>query len=166
MRKYLLLFSFSFCVLIAAGQISKDFYYTRTYAHADFNSSALDSAAYELMDCNCLKNIHFIVEGDYTILQYERYRYGELYLDTVGFVRDVFLLKVKNDIIIESYFIPCDWKEPPITAVILSSSKHISFKQKIKIKKLELTNMESGTLTFLSYDVAKKMRYLLNPFHY
>lgn len=118
------------------------------------------------MDCNCLKNIHFIVEGDYTILQYERYRYGELYLDTVGFVRDVFLLKVKNDIIIESYFIPCDWKEPPITAVILSSSKHISFKQKIKIKKLELTNMESGTLTFLSYDVAKKMRYLLNPFHY
>ncbi len=145
------------------GQKNKDFYYTKTYANADFNSTALDSVAYELTDCNCLTNVKFIVEGNYTIMQYERYRYGELYIDTVGFVRDVVLIKVKDDVVIESYFIPCGWRDPPITDVILYSSKRIYFKQKIKIKKIKLTNMKLSTLTFLTSDLAKRMRYLIYP---
>jgi len=71
-------------------------------------------------------------------MQYERYRYGELYIDTFGFVRDIVLIKVIDGFIVESYYIPCDWREPPITAVILYSNKRLKFSKKIRLKKLNL----------------------------
>lgn len=82
-------------------------------------------------------------------MQFERYRYGELYIDIYGFVRDIILIKVKDGFIVESYFIPCDWKEPPITAVILFSNKRIKFSKKIRLKKLELKNIGSNTVNIL-----------------
>ena len=82
-------------------------------------------------------------------MQFERYRYGELYIDTFGFVRDIVLIKVIDGSIVESYFIPCDWKEPPITAVILYSNKRLKLSKRIKIKKLKLKNIGLNTVNIL-----------------
>lgn len=149
MKKIILVFLISAFILNVFGQECYNFFYTKTYAYADFNSTALDSVAYELMDCNCLMNVKFIEGGDYTIMQYERYRYGELYIDTFGFVRDIVLIKVIDGFIVESYYIPCDWREPPITAVILYSNKRFKFSKKIRLKKLKLKNIGLNIVNIL-----------------
>ncbi|MBO4542329.1 MAG: hypothetical protein J5725_04020 [Bacteroidales bacterium] len=149
MKKVLLFFFISFFALRIFGQECFNFYYTGNYEQVDFNGQTLYSLDYDTLDCKCLDRTKFFCKGDFNIMQFERYRYGELYIDIYGFVRDIILIKVKDGFIVESYFIPCDWKEPPITAVILFSNKRIKFSKKIRLKKLELKNIGSNTVNIL-----------------
>ncbi len=149
MKKIILFFFVSAFTLNIFGQECRTFYYTKKYEQMDFNGKVLDSLDFGTLDCNCLETKNLFCEGDFNILQFERYRYGELYIDTFGFVRDIVLIKVTDGFIVESYFIPCDWKEPPITAVILYSNKRLKLSKKIKLKELKLKNIGLNTVNIL-----------------
>lgn len=149
MKRYSLFFFVSVFVLELFAQNGYNFYYTRTYEKMGLNVNALNSLNFETQVCNCLEITKFLCNEDSKIMQFERYRYGELYIDSFGFVRDIVLIKVIDGFIVESYFIPCDWKEPPITAVILFSNKRVKFTKKIRLKKLKLKNIEPNTVNIL-----------------
>ena len=171
MRSVFIIIFFIVLTLNGMCQNRRDFYYTETYNDVDFNSSAFDSAAFGLMDpCNCMKIINFEIDssyslihhGGYTILQYEIHIYGMKDPFTVGFSKEIILIKLLNDVIVESYWIPCDWEEPPITTQILHSTTQIPYRQKIRVKKLKFKNIESVTCPTLDRTKRriKRMRFL------
>ena len=138
----------------------------------DFNRDAFfteefDTLYYGMVDCNCLMDRNFIVKGEYNIYQFDRHRYGDLYPDSVGFVREIILVKVKDGFIEESYFIPCDWKEPPMTVVMQVSHQRVPFKKRISIKRLKFEKLDKNSTIGVEY--FGKMRSLMFPsfsYHY
>ena len=166
MNKYFLIILCLLLSLSVSGQSSPDFYYTGAYRQVDFNRDAFfteefDTLYYGMVDCNCLMDRNFIVKGECNIYQFDRHRYGDLYPDSVGFVREIILVKVKDGFIEESYFIPCDWKEPPMTEVMQVSHERVPFKKRISIKRLKFEKLDK------SYPIDGgrfgKMRYLMFP---
>ena len=147
-------------VLRTLGQSCSNFFYTKTYEQADFSRQTLDSVAYGILDCNDLISIGFIVKGNFTILQFERYIYGDLWPDDIGFVREVILIKIEKDIVVESYFLPCDWAEVPITVAIAHSTERILYRNGLNIKKLKWTVLEPSVI---SSGVEKKQGRLIIP---
>ena len=135
------------CALRLFGQSCSDFYYTKTFEQTDFNRQGIDSVAYGILDCNNLIDIGFIIKGDFTILQFERYTFGDLWPDDFGFVREMVLIKIDNGWVVESYFLPCDWAEVPITVAIVHSAKRILYRNGLNIKKIKWTAIESSVIS-------------------
>ena len=172
MNKYFLIILCLLLSLSVSGQSSPDFYYTGAYRQVDFNRDAFFTEDFHdyyfgMTDCNWLRNSGIIVNGECNIYQFDRHRYGDLYPDSVGFVREIILVKVKDGFIEESYFIPCDCKELPVTAFFMVSHQRVPFKKRISIKRLKFEKLDKNSTIGVEY--FGKMRSLMFPsfsYHY
>ena len=166
MNKYFLIILCLLLSLSVSGQSSPDFYYTGAYRQVDFNRDAFFTEDFHdyyfgMTDCNWLRNSGIIVNGECNIYQFDRHRYGRLYLDSVGFVREIILVKVKDGFIEESYLIPCDCKELPVTAFFMVSHQRVPFKKRISIKRLKFEKLDKSHP--IDGGWFGKMRYLMFP---
>lgn len=104
----------------------KQITYQSDFDFIDFND--IDNIPMDRLSINMFN----LKEGKYTIYCFERKKLGES-KDNINspLQSDYLLIKTDKGKIIESYYLPLSWREPPISNVILSSKKEIKISSKI-----------------------------------
>ena len=123
-----------------------DFLFTKMVRNADFCYDRI-SVIDEYLSKNDvpIDSVFAVRKGDFDILFFERYCYGESVLGGYIFAHEAIISKVKDGYIVESYFVSFDWKEPPLSLPVQISKKKMKLGEKIKVERLEFKTLnESG----------------------
>lgn len=111
-----------------------DFFYTRTSKESNFIKDRLDNIdGYLSQNDVPIDSVFVTRNGNYDIFFFERFVYGESVLGDYSFFHEAIISKVYNGMIIESYFISYDWKEPPISTPIQISLKRLPINKVMKV---------------------------------
>lgn len=143
MKKIFFYITFLVTNTLAFGQ-AVDFWITQKYEKVDFYSERVQEMS-RYMDSTGmgLDSVFAVKFGDYNIVNFERYIYGESIDGGYTFVRQVIVVKYNmSKTIIEGYFIPFGWKEYPITPVILKTNCHLKLKSGLDTDKMTFRHLD------------------------
>jgi hypothetical protein len=141
-----------------------------------FNSSKGQSTSFYLKDINYLSDLNYkaiahideypldklidsvfnVQRGKYTIYRFERISTSES-KDNLNLKenKELIIVKVSENIIVEAYYCPLNWGEPPISHVFLVSQKEIRLAKKISTKRMKFKNTDPNGISILKDGVIK-----------
>ena len=125
----------------------KDFFFTKAIKNANFISDRIANIDDYLLTNNAIIDSVFATQnGAFDIVFFERYVYGESVWGDYSFFHEAIISRVSEGIILESFFVSYDWKEPPLSTPIQVSRKKIPIKATMKVNDFdfELLN-DSGS---------------------
>lgn len=142
------------------GQES-DFYINQVFCNADLvedEFNRIDDRPLDSLDID-----DFIMNGGgYTVYCFIRRMVCESKdsLRTVDFGMEYILVKVKGKRILESYYLPFSWREPPISNVVLRSRKNRKISRRVCTKYIRfvpvredgINILKDGYLVFKDHD--------------
>ena len=122
-----------------------DFRYTKTINNSDFINERITNIDSYLSGDFPIDSVFAIVNGKFDIVFFERYSYGYSVMGEYTFSHEVIISKVLDGKIVESYFVPLDWKEPPMHYQIQISRQKLPIEQVMRIKDFHFKPLdESG----------------------
>lgn len=127
-----------------------EFHVDRMILHADINYDLI--RVIDTIDIEGLcDNIVLMDSNEYSIYLLSRKGKGiSLNEDTID-VSELIIFKSYNDRILESYYIPLSWREPPLSNVILHSRKTIPTKAIIDINEIGLLPINPDGFSIVSF---------------
>ena len=123
-----------------------DFRYTKTIRNSDFIYERIANIeSYLSKGDNPIDSVFATVNGINDIVFFERYSYGYSVVGEYTFSHEAIISKVLDGNIIESYFVPFDWKEPPMSYQIQISRKKLPMEHVMHVKDFDFKMLnESG----------------------
>jgi hypothetical protein len=115
---------------------------------SDFNYSGIDSINYFFGKNDLLDNVFNPQAGNYIVYRFTRTSKGISKLnDSTIVTTELILLKVEPNtkIIMEAIYFPLEWRELPLSAVLMKSTPNIKLRKKTKIARLKLDNSKVNT---------------------
>ena len=142
----------------------------QTFLLLAFNSSKSQNALFYLKDINYLSDINYksitnideypldkLVDsvfnmqvGKYTIYRFERISPSES-KDNLNPKenKELIIAKVSENKIVEAYYCPLNWREPPISNVLLVSKKKIRLTKRFSTKKMKFKSTNPNGIRIL-----------------
>lgn len=156
MRLNILIFIFSLIPFKDMKGQESNFYIKQISYKVDFDKINIDDIDSIPIDSLSINKFN-LIEGKYTIYFFERKILGKSKDDiNLPIKYDLIIIKVDNEKLIESYYFPLSWREPPISNVILNSKKGIKISKKLStdsigfvpIKDEGINILQKGCLIF------------------
>ena len=135
-----------------------------------FNSSSGQSALFHLKDIYYLSDVNFnaisnidkypldnlidsvfnVQAGKYIVYRFERFSVSNSKdnLNSKEY-QELIIAKVSGNIIVEAYYCPLSWREPPISSVVLVSQRKVRLKKRLSTKKMKFKNINPNGLRVL-----------------
>ena len=135
-----------------------------------FNSSSGQSALFHLKDIHYLSDVNFnaisnidkypldnlidsvfnVQAGKYIVYRFERFSVANSKdnLNSKEY-QELIIAKVSGNIIVEAYYCPLSWREPPISSVVLVSQRKVRLKKRLSTKKMKFKNINPNGLRVL-----------------
>lgn len=154
MRRFFTLNTFIFILICCAYCQSSDFFYTKTIKNSDFyNDRVANIDNYISNNEIPLDSVFATQNGMFDIVFFERYIYGESILGDYCFFHEAIISKVCDGIIIESYFVSYNWKEPPMSTPIQVSRENIPIERIMNVNDFNFTLLNESGSDLIGYDV-------------
>lgn len=121
------------------------FHLKDSFERSDLNYSAISNMDYSNYD-HLLDSVFNAVRGKFKIYRFVRFSKGisKDNVDPDSTFKELIVLKVKNNIVLEGYYVPLDWREPPISSVLLKSTTRIAFKDFLNTDDLKFVSLYPG----------------------
>ncbi|MCD6010886.1 MAG: hypothetical protein K0Q79_748 [Flavipsychrobacter sp.] len=133
----------------AKGQDSA-FYLEQIKYNSDFNFHNIISKV-DTCAIDSIKKLVLSLEvGRYTVYVFEREISGISHDDNPNIRQELIIMKVIKNTIVESYYFPLNWREPPVSAVILGSQKKVKIKDKLSTDSLSLKPISTSEINILT----------------
>jgi hypothetical protein len=149
-KVYIIIASLMFLVTPFINGQNSEFLLRDIHYQSDINYSAIS----KIDDCsleNLIDSVFNIQEGKFTIYRFERIST----IDTKDNLRtkenkEIIITKVLGNKILEAYYCPLSWREPPISHVVLVSQKKVRLSKEVSVKRLKFKNLTQGGLVLLN----------------
>lgn len=93
-----------------------DFFYTKINRDSDFIKERVENIDEYMKINSCpIDSVFAIINGEYDIVFFERYKYGNSIYGGYIFSHQAIISKVYKGNIVESYFVSYNWAEPPLS---------------------------------------------------
>lgn len=133
MKRFFTISTFVYVMMCSTYCQCSDFLITKIKANSDFiNERIANINDYLLANNVPIDSVFATQNGIYDIIFFERYAYGESVWGDYSFFHEAIISKVYEGIIIESYFVSYDWKEPPMSTPIQVSHKKLPIERVMK----------------------------------
>jgi hypothetical protein len=114
------------------------FYLKDVAEKSDINYAGLSNVNEYNSAQQLLDSVFNIKEGNYKVYRFIReivpVKKDRVNEDTIS--QELIVLKVSGTTIIEAYYCPLHWKEPPVSSVLLKSKNKVPISQKVKVEEL------------------------------
>ncbi|MDR1877910.1 MAG: hypothetical protein LBQ84_09855 [Flavobacteriaceae bacterium] len=130
------------------SQTDRDFILLDKFDESDFNYNLIDSINNYIGKENLLNNVFNVRKGDYTVYRFLRQRNGESKKGDVNSVgSELIIVKIhpQSNKVIEAIYFPLDWKELPLSDVLVKSHPNIKLRKRILIKRMKLGRIDSDS---------------------
>lgn len=135
-----LIFIFFICFIVNA-QNNNAFYLKREYPMSDLNYFGIENID-EYQFESLVDSVFNVKPGIYSVRIYERISKSDTKSqDNLKENIELIIVKIIDNQIIETYYCPLNWREPPISRVLLHSKEKIKLSNKIPLKKIKMRNV-------------------------
>lgn len=143
----ILMISFFFFEKVKAQSI---FYLKDTFTNADLNYAAITDINQHCCD-SLFDRVFNVVNGKFTVNRYLRYSSpnNKNTIHNNRSNREVIILKTSNHVVVDAYYCPLDWKELPISGVLLKSVKRPRLRKSMLIEDFDFRPVDSNGISIL-----------------
>lgn len=126
------------------------FYLKDTFINSDLNYTAITNINEHCCD-SLLDKVFSVERGNYTIYRYLRAskpnNKNTIHDNRID--REVIILKALNHVVVDAYYCPLDWKELPISGVLLKSEKKPQLREKMLVEDFDFRPVETNGISIL-----------------
>ena len=130
-----------------------DFKVQQVHEEACFNKSGLDSISNFIGEESLFKNVFNTLNGEYTIYQLTRgvTKKGTKKDYGSSSTTELLMVGVAEGVIVEVYFFPLNWREPPLEGVLFYSTPNLKLAESFNVSELNLRPYLQGSS--FQYDI-------------